>query len=238
MNWRKIFFENYKAKIALFLMAVFLWFFVVSSREYVQVLNVPVRGVNLPANRVLLVDLPRMAQVRFQGKGTSLLLLSLFGEPHLDVDLSTPGYSYLLHPGLDEVDWSPAIEVQALDIVSPDTLYVQMDDVIKKRLKVRPLLTVKPADGYAIVAPLKVVPDSVTATGARSILQRMDDAPTQSRILDDVTDALKLNLGVVAPAHSGVTYDPPSVNVMVDVERAVEKQAGASLDSAQVNQSR
>jgi hypothetical protein len=128
MNWRRLLFENYQAKIALFLMALFLWFFVVSSREYVQVMRVPVRALNLPGDRALMDKLPAYAEVRFRGKGTSLLLLELFGEPHLNVDLSSPSYFYWILPGLDQVDWSPAIEAQALEIVSPDTIWVSTEE--------------------------------------------------------------------------------------------------------------
>jgi hypothetical protein len=128
MTWRRVFFDNYKAKLALFLMAAFMWFFVVSSRDYVETVKIPVRVINLPQNRVLLQPLPTQAQVRFRGKGTSLLLLGLFGDPHLDVDLSHPNYVYYFRPGLDQVDWSPAIEVQPLDILLPDTIFVQMEE--------------------------------------------------------------------------------------------------------------
>ena len=128
MTWRTLIFENYKAKIALFLMAVFMWFFVVSHREYIQVMKVPVRAVNLSSGRMLRRGLPPFAEVRFRGRGTSLLLLSLFGDPSLKLDLSLPGDFHVIHPSLELVDWSSAIEVQALDVVSPDSILVELEN--------------------------------------------------------------------------------------------------------------
>ena len=78
MNWRRLLFENYGAKLALLLMAVFLWFFVVTSREYHHVLNVPINLVGMKEDKVYLETPASTARVNFKGKGTSLLLLSLF----------------------------------------------------------------------------------------------------------------------------------------------------------------
>jgi hypothetical protein len=224
MNWRKTFFDNYKAKLALFLMAAFLWFFVVSSREYLQAVRIPVSTISMPSNRVLLSDLPPWAEVRFRGKGTSLLLLGLFGNPHLNVDLSSSSYNYILSPSVDQVEWNPAIEVQVVDVLWPDTIQIQIDDLIKRRLKVRPELIVKPAPDFAQVTPLQVTPDSVTVFGARSTVQRLNYALTHDKVIEDVTDGLSIELPLIAPPGSKIDFDPVTVNVRVLIEKVIEKQ--------------
>jgi hypothetical protein len=224
MNWRKTIFDNYKAKLALLLMAAFLWFFVVSSREYLQAVRVPVAAVSLPVSRVLLSDLPPWAEVRFRGKGTSLLLLGLFGNPHLNIDLSSPSYAYTLNSSVDQVDWNPAIEVQVVDVLWPDTIQIQMDDLAKRRLPVKPDLILKPAPDFTQVTPFKVTPDSVTVSGARSIVRRLDFAHTQNKIIEDVTDGLRLDLPLAAPPGSKLEFNPTAVNVRVLVEKVIEKQ--------------
>jgi hypothetical protein len=227
MNWRKTIFDNYKAKLALFFMAVFLWFFVVSSREYLHSMRIPVTAISKPSNRVLLSALPALAEVRFRGKGTSLLLLGLFGNPHLNVDLSSPSYNFTLNPGVDQVDWNPAIEVQVVDVLWPDTIQIQMDDLIKRRVPVKPALTLKPASDYSQVTPFQVTPDSVTVTGARSKVQRLDYVLTQSKILEDVTDGIRVEMPLMAPPGSKLEFDPDIVKVRVLVEKVIEKQFSA-----------
>jgi len=128
MFWRSIIFQNYRAKIALLLMAVFLWFFVVSSKEYVQVLRVPVCTLNLQPDKVFLKAPPTYAQVRFRGRGTSLILLALFGDAHINLDLAAAKSSQNFHLTLDQVHWASSIDVQAMEIVPPDTIRIQLGD--------------------------------------------------------------------------------------------------------------
>jgi hypothetical protein len=128
MRWREIIFSHSRAKIAIFCMAVFLWFFVVSSKQYVDVLHVPIHTVNLPEDKVFLQAPPPYAEVRFRGRGTSLILLDLFGDAHIDLNLAGLVSPYVLQLTVAQVHWASGIEAQPVEIVQPDSIEILLGD--------------------------------------------------------------------------------------------------------------
>jgi hypothetical protein len=133
MHWREIIFSHTRAKIAIFCVAVFLWFFVVSSKQYMDVQHVPIHTVNLPEGKVFLQAPPPYAEVRFRGRGTSLILLDLFGDAHIDLNLAGLASPYVLQLTVAQVHWASGIDVQAVEIVQPDTIGIQLGDKNKHR---------------------------------------------------------------------------------------------------------
>ncbi len=223
MNWRSIFFKNYKVKIALFLMAVFLWFFVVTSRNYNQILKVPVKLVNLKEGKVFLKPPERIAQVRFYGKGTSLLLLSLFGDAHFTLDLSTINYYYDFPLRLDQLRWASGINVEAVEIISPDTVHVRIDDLMERSVKVKPMLNVTPAQKYVITSAVEVTPDTVLLRGAKSVIKDLKFVPTQAKLIEKATGPVNLKLALVLPEEGIVEAQPSTVRVTVNVEKIITR---------------
>jgi hypothetical protein len=223
MDWRSIFFKNYKVKIALFLMAVFLWFFVVTSRNYNQILKVPVKLVNLKENKVFLNQPAKYAEVRFHGKGTSLLLLSLFGDAHFTLDLSTINYYYDFPLTLDQLRWASGINVEAVEIVTPDTVHVRIDDLMERVLKVKPMLTVVPAEKYVITGTMEVMPDTVLLRGAESVIKDLKFVPTQGRLVEKATGTVNLKLDLILPEEGIVSAEPSAVRVIVNVEKIITR---------------
>ena len=128
MRWREILFSHVRAKIAIFCVAVFLWFFVASSKQYMDILRVPIHTENLPEEKVFLQAPPPYAEVRFRGRGTSLILLDLFGDAHIDLNLTGLTSPYVFHLTVAQVHWAPGIDVQALEIVQPDSLEILLGD--------------------------------------------------------------------------------------------------------------
>lgn len=219
MNWRRFFFENYTAKLALLLMAIFLWFFVVTSREYDQVINVPIRLTNLKEGKVFLEDPPSHAEVRFRGKGTSLLLLGLFGDVHLGLNLSTINYFYDFQTRLDQVKWAPGIAVQIMEILGPDTVHIRLDDEIERPVKVKPMLAVSPAQEHMVIGPMETAPDSVLVRGPESIVKHLDYIPTQVKRVENATGPVNARLDLIPPEQGKISLDPPSVRISINVER-------------------
>lgn len=80
--------RHYKVKLVSFLMALFLWFYVVTDNTYQYEMTVPVRVANLAEDRAILSDLPREAVIRVEGTGKALIGLMLSGDAWLTVDLA------------------------------------------------------------------------------------------------------------------------------------------------------
>jgi len=219
MNWRRFFFENYKPKLALLFMAIFLWFFVVTSREYDQILSVPIRMINLKENKVFLIDPPAHAQVRFRGKGTSLLVLSLFGDVNLTLDLSTIKQYYDYPIRLDQVNWASGVNVQIVEILEPDTVEIRLDEEIQRNLKVKPMLLVSPAEDYTLAGSVHCSPDTVLVSGAKSIVEELKYIPTQVKNIENATGPVNVKLDLIGPEEGKVSITPSSVRLTLNVEK-------------------
>jgi len=227
MNWRSLIFKNYQAKIALFIMAVFLWFFVVTSKNYNQVLDVPVEIVGLQKGKVFLEPPADHVKVRFHGKGTSLLLLSIVGDAHFTLDISTINFFYDFPLRTELLRWASGINVEVTEIIAPDTVYIRIDDKLEKTLKVKPMLAVSLAENYTAVGPIKVSPDTVVAVGAKSILEGMSTIPTQVKSYENATGSINVRLDLIPPDEGEVNLDPPEVRVQLKVDRLESKQLNA-----------
>ncbi|TKJ42258.1 hypothetical protein CEE37_00850 [candidate division LCP-89 bacterium B3_LCP] len=224
MNWRKFFFKNYPAKIALLLMAVFLWFFVITGRNYDQVLNIPISITNLQENRVFLQTPESEAVIRFRGKGTSLLLLSLFGDAHINLDIASIKQFYNYPIRLEHVKWAPGINVQVDEVLSPDTVHIRLDDKVQCKKKIQPMLNVIPAEGYGIISPVKCKPDSAELIGPKTILDGLSFISTQVKEIDGATTPINMKLGLIPPEGGTVDVSPVDVRVIVQIDKIVEKQ--------------
>ncbi len=219
MNWRRILFKNYGVKIALLLMAVFLWFFVISSREYTQVIEVPIRIIGLKTDKVLISDPPETADVRFQGKGTSLLLLSLYGDVRMEINISTINQFYDYPVQLELINWAPGINVDIMEILRPDTVCIRLDELLEKRIKIQPMLTVKPSEGFVITENVKLDPDSVTVRGAKSIVKDLKYISTQVKYIEKATSSVNTRLELIPPENSHLSLDPEEVRAFVVLEK-------------------
>jgi hypothetical protein len=224
MNWRNFFLKNYTAKLALLLMAVFLWFFVVTSREYDQILSVPIKLINLRESKVFLEIPPSSAEVRFHGKGTSLLLLSLFGDSHIDLSLETINHFYDFPLRLEYVEWSTGVNVQAVEILHPDTVHIRLDEEIVITARVQSMLTVTPAEGYTKIGNPVCTPDSVTLTGPQSMLEDLKVINTTVKAITDADGNITQKLDLVLPGGNLIHSDATTVRTTVKVDKIIEKQ--------------
>jgi hypothetical protein len=224
MNWRNFFLKNYTAKLALLLMAVFLWFFVVTSREYDQILNVPINLINLKESKVFLEIPPASAEVRFHGKGTSLLLLGLFGDTHIDLNLETINHFYDFPLRLEYVEWSTGINVQAVEILHPDTVHIRLDDEIVIAVRVLPMLTVTLAEGYTKVGDPVCTPEFVSLRGPNSILADLKVINTTVKAIADADGNINQKLDLLLPGDDLVHSDATTVRVVLKVDKIIEKQ--------------
>ncbi|MFH1861597.1 MAG: YbbR-like domain-containing protein, partial [bacterium] len=211
MDWQAFFFKNYKIKIVLFLMAVFLWFFVIASRDYDQTLDVPIRVINLKPEMVFLEEPPSAARVRFQGRGNSLLLLSLFGDVHLEVDIRSVNDSSDISLNTDLVLWASGINVNVLEIISPKVVYIRLDDEAEQTLPVHSLLTVKPAESFVQVGAVVCQPESVLVCGPKTVLNHLQFIPTQAKTIEQVAGNLSMKLDLILPAGARIIVEPSSV---------------------------
>ncbi len=218
-------FYNYKIKIVAFILAIFIWFFVVTENEYETVVDVPILPVNISPSKVVLNELPSTAKVKIRGTGKDLIALGVGRSGRIELDLSDADKSktFLLKP--QAVSLSRASDaVHSTEILMPDSVTVLLDSFYGKKVPIRPNVKVLAAPGFTAVGDLVLKPDSVLISGPRSLVTPVTEIPTVTAQFTDLTFDLKDVLTLKKPntVNEKVDIAVTQTEVSVDIQQLIE----------------
>ena len=176
MDVRRIFLENWPIKLASLILAVILWFYVTSKGKTEMTLNVPLELRNVPQGMVVVGDVPGTVALRLQGQERALRDIASGKKVVGTVDLSRGkegGNMFPLSP--DDIRKPAGVLVTHLD---PFEIAVKLDRLEQKSLRLKPVVTGRPAAGYRVrsvsVNPLRVTLEGPAgAIGPLSVLKTL-----------------------------------------------------------------
>jgi len=176
MDVRGIFTENWPIKLVSLLLAVTLWFYVTSRGKTEVTAIVPLALRNVPQDMVVVGDVPASLTVRVQGQERALRDAAAAKRIVGNVDLSRAKEGEnLVHLSAEDVQTPSGVVVTSME---PYELSIRLDRLTHKTLRLRPVVSGRPAQGYRI-GKVSVSPPSVTlegpasAVGAFTALQTM-----------------------------------------------------------------
>ncbi len=220
--------DNFRVKASLFLLAVMLWFLVVTERSYEYVLQVPLEIVDLKPGKVVAGPVPETVGVKFQATGKELLRMQFVNSPILRVNpAASEGRSrgkvrrIALRP--DMVMIPGGIDAAALEIVGRDSLEVRLDDRMEAELPVVPRITVNIAAGYTAVGEPELSPPQVRVTGPKTAVSKLHSIRTEPFAIENARRNTEATLLLETPSSFGVTVSPDAVEALVKVERITER---------------
>jgi YbbR domain-containing protein len=108
----------------------------------------------------------------------------------------------------------PSLTVTAIE---PSSVRIRLDEVIVKKIPVRPELAGSLPRGYAI-AGIKVEPPFVEIEGLRSQISRIKYIPTEQILLDNLTVESSLTV-LLEPGINYIKLNPESVRVKIILRR-------------------
>ncbi|MFQ5676862.1 MAG: YbbR-like domain-containing protein [bacterium] len=216
-------FDNYKVKLVTFILAIFIWFFVVTENDYEYVIAVSVTPVNIPSGKVILNELPKAVKVKIKGTGKDLIALMVRRGARLNLDLSGTEHSKTFRLEPTSVFLSrPSGLIKTTEIIMPDSISVVLDDFQNKKIPVRLEIQAKAAPGYTRVGEIQVTPDSVVVSGPKSILADISAIPTQAIEFNGLTDDLNETVMLEQPDSERLALSANEVKVSLDIQRLVE----------------
>lgn len=238
--FRKIFDKGVNGKnrelltFSFFLVLSFvLWYLNSLEKDIEYEMKYPVRYVNLPENRVLANESATRLNVYLKGPGYSILKIKLAGS-RTPVALDVSSVSYRRVPGSKNLDYYlltssliPRLR-NFLDTecdvtsIKPDTLFFTLDRIISKKVLIRPDIEVQPAKQYLVNGKMGVVPDTVTITGPKRIVDTVRVINTRHRKLKNVNKPATVSIGLDAP--DGLTLSEKKVTVTIPLEQFTEAE--------------
>lgn len=205
--------------------AVVIWIFVQFSKQYDQIIRIPVEYVNVPLNKVITQNNPDHLQLRMIENGFTIAWYSLFA-PSLEIDVSDLPESedqlvYDLGENREDIGQQLDINFSRSEFLR-DRLYINYQQRRDKTVPVVPRIEVNFAPGYAAVGPLDISPDSVTVTGPDNLLDTLNQLQTVALRLANVNSDLSGEVPIDTSGLGKISFYQNSVNYFLDVEKFTE----------------
>jgi YbbR domain-containing protein len=214
---------------------VLVWFSVAMSEQYQVPVTVPLELEGIPAGKAIRTAVPPALQLKLRGTGWQLA--SLLWASNLRLEFSLQMFQgakqtitrtdvaerVAARPGIQLVDMSPEYVLVELEREGSKTVPVALDCQVSFK------------EGYGQVGPNQVTPDSVTVSGAESLLRSVDAWSTVHGAFENVRSAVEDDL-VLAPSTTfRLSLSTPRVHVRINVEPFAEKTlSGLPVEAAAV----
>lgn len=224
---------NHQAKIVSVLVAIFLWFFVVTDVVYFFDMDIPLKVIGLNENKALVSPIPKSVNVRFRGQG-QVLLWAYFTLPlsesalFLDVSKIHSLQEFHLstyfeqHPDL--VVLPRDFDMEFINIVRPETVWVDLEESVSRNIPVKPDLQLNTAPGYVIVGGIRFMPDSIRVKGAETLVNQVKILKTAPLKLDNVVNDIFMDLPVKIETTLPLSYSDNKIRISADVQSIGTRQ--------------
>jgi YbbR domain-containing protein len=214
---RSVFRENLGIKIAAIVLSLLVYFHVRTEREDEVTFRVPVLLKGLPDSLTWTGEAPRDVTVAMSGKLKNLIRLRL-AAPHIDVDVSQVGpgrFQRTLSSG--DIQVPAGSNLLVTHFAGPDQLDIMIEKKMSKQVRLVPLVSGKPPQGYVVEGNATAVPESTTVTGPASIVSLMDSLYTEPVDVSARRSSFSQRARVDAKGKP-YTSSAPAAEVFVSIE--------------------
>jgi YbbR domain-containing protein len=175
MDHRKIFIENWGLKLVSLVLALMLWVYVTSKGKTELTLTIPLEFRNIPQGMAIVGEVAGTLEVRVQGQERDLRDISSGKKVTgiLDLSRAVAGENLI---SISPDDISRPARVAVMNI-SPFEVWVKLEHLIRKTVRLKPRLRGAPAEGYAL-AGVSVKPPRITVEGPVDVLQELGSIET------------------------------------------------------------
>lgn len=211
--------------VCIFLAAIF-WILIALSKDYAADIQVDVTYSGIPADKVLVNNLPEKFQLKVKASGWHLLR-EYFDLESFDLSINVGRYaetkSIITNANLDYFSTQLPPNVGIL-LIYPGVVNFNFDNRAEKKVPVRPRsdITLNPQFGFT--DPLSVSPDSVKISGPASVIDTIHAVATAIIELNDLAENKSGKVSLEVPAISSLNYDLQEVSFHVQVEKFTELQ--------------
>lgn len=208
--------------VASIIFAVILWGAISLSDLYYTNIYVKLTITNFPQGYTTGSPVPEKIKLRVRGQGWKLVSLNI--GPEAEFKVSVGGDS-----GRQQISLYNFIETNRwllsdVDIINlyPDSIKFFVEKIISKKLLVTSGLGLEFKPGYGLATDIIFKPDSITVWGPKSLLSRMNEIRTIGSIPEPLDSRTATTVSL--PSLRGFTYSSNSIEVILDVQRIVDKQ--------------
>jgi len=221
----KYIWRRHKAKIASTLVAVLVWFLIVTGGTFDYVATVPIEIPRVHENLIITNSIPESAQIRLRGQGMTILAYLLFREGRLQLNFHWQEGKRVNHPTKDDVIlMGSAKDLMLLELLEPDSIPLEIEELTVKEVPAISQITLKPHAGYTIVGETVLDPSTIPIKGPKSLIETCDSVLTIADLWQDLRRPLKKQVELLQPGNDQVELLIQKVWIIADVQKLMEKK--------------
>jgi hypothetical protein len=216
---------NFNSFFFFLFFAVVIWIFVQFSKEYNEIVDIPVSYINIPPDKLLSPENPKSLKLQMEENGFKIAWFSLF-PPTLYVDVTKAmqedgALLYFIDENRKEILSQLSIDFEDSNFVK-DVLTINYQQKKEKKLPVVSRIGVEYAAGYSGTDALQLTPDSVRVTGPDGLLDTLTRLYTEKIQLKKVKENISGKVKIDTTGYTNLTVYNPMLNYSVDVEKFTE----------------
>jgi hypothetical protein len=205
------------------LFGILAWGSVTLRDQYLITVEAPLVLESVPEGLAVKSPFPSFVQLKLRGDGWHLAAIVLGGKPHVLVSAAA------LPPGNRPIGFADVLErlsfgpwVQLVDM-KPESIRVEFDRLARKRVPVIWDAVMGFREGYGQVGPVTLTPDSVTLSGAETILRSLDSWKTERQVLENLKAPVDGEVQLASPGMYRISFSHAATRVTINVEPFAEK---------------
>jgi hypothetical protein len=208
--------------IASVIFAFILWGSISLSDMYYTNVDVKLTLSNFPQGYTTGSQLPEKIKLRVKGQGWRLVSINI--GPESEFKVSVGGDSGRQNVNLSNYLESNRWLLSDVEIINifPDSLRFFVERIISRKLPVISGLGLEFKPGYGLASDIVLSPDSIVVSGPFSLLKTMKEIRTVDKSLSPLDSRTETEVNL--PRMTGFNYNSNSIEVILDIQRIVDKQ--------------
>ncbi len=216
--------ERIAVFVIAYIMALSLWFIVNLNGDYRITINIPIEVGAIPQDMALAEGLPEFLEVEVSGDGWKLVNL-YSNPPEIPIDVIEGEVNLF-----DQVRQRFTVE-QDVSVLKVQPLFISigLEEKISKKIPIKLHSDLQFEDRYGLVSDPVFNPDSLTITGARSQINKIDywmlsDTLSLSNVREDISQIIP-----ITPKDPLIDYDVDQIRFLADVSEFTEGEVSVYI---------
>jgi hypothetical protein len=214
---------SYTIVVLAVLFGVVAWTVVSLRDHFVVTVSASLEIADVPDGWAIETAVPPSILVRLRGDGWHLAGVMLGRAPQVRFSLNDRPRGSRVFVRADVADQISLPEGVTLLEIKPDTLRVELDRAVSKKIPVELACSISFRDGYGQTGPVVVAPDSVTVSGAESLLRGVKSWKTERASFEDLKASLDEHVSLAPAGMMAVNLSSQKVRVSVNIEPVAER---------------
>ena len=207
------------------LFSSFIWFSVQISKEYTQIIDIPVSYVNIPLDKSITKERPGFLKLRIQDKGFAIWYYKLF-KPEVELDLGKAfeqngNLVYNFEANRETLEDQVNINFEKARFIQESLAIAYQPKKIKK-VKINPRIHLSYAVGYSASNEVSLNPDSIKVSGPESIIDTLQSLQTVKLQVNNIKADVSGKVDVDTSNLGMLSFYTTKVNYSQEVEKFTE----------------